>query len=271
MKNKPYALPPEHRKVLWYFSKAPNFSSKLAVVKFFLKRIFRDMGFRIKIDDELVVKIEPLTIHFVPFWGELIHYEEIFIDKVYEQHPLFVPKNCQIIFDCGANIGLYTLRAARNNDTKIFAFEPNPAVFQRLLKNIKSNNYSNVTALPLAIGSMHGKIKLYWDSSTLSAKITEENNQIGNNSVGVEITTLDHIFVKYNVPFIDILKLDVEGYEYEALKGGKHALRKTKKLVLEYHTDELREICESFLKESGFKKILEIPGHQYYINSNLAA
>lgn len=270
MKKHFHTLPPEHKKVLWYFSKAPDFPAKLSVVKFFLKRIFRDIGFRVRIDDELIVKIEHLIIHFVPFWGELIHYKEIFIDKVYEQHPLFVPENCKIIFDCGANIGLYTLRAAQNNDTKIFTFEPNPAVFQRLLKNIKSNNYLNVTALPLAVGSMHGKIKLYWDSSTLSGKITEKK-QIGHNSADVEVTTLDYISIKYAVPFIDLLKLDVEGNEYEALKGGKEILRKTKKVVLEYHTDELRGICGAFLKESGFKKILEIPGHQYYVNSNFVA
>ncbi|GBE05963.1 MAG TPA: FkbM family methyltransferase [Nitrospirae bacterium] len=265
---KPYTLPPKHRKALWYFAKAPSVPAKLSVVRFFLKRILRDLGFRIKIDDELIVSIDAFMIHFVPFWGELIHYKEIFADKVYEQHPMFNPENCRTIFDCGANIGLYTLRAAQNRSAKIYAFEPNPSVFQRLVKNVKANDLSNVTALPLAIGSINGKTTLTWDSSTLSGKVVK-GRQAGQNEVEVEVTTLDRISEMYHVTSIDILKLDVEGQEHEALKGGTQTLKKTKKLVLEYHNDKVRAECESFLKEAGFDKVMEIPGHQYYINANV--
>ena len=259
---------PKHRKVLWYFAKAPNLSAKLSVIKFFFKRILKDIGLPVRTDDELTVNIGELTIHFVPFWGELIHYQEIFIDKVYEQHPSFHPSECGIIFDCGANIGLFTMHAAQNRDAKIYAFEPNPSVYGRLKKNIEINNLSNVSVYPLAIGAERGKSKLCWDSSTLSGKISESVSE-GNNSAEIEITTLDHICSEHEVRFIDLLKLDVEGKEYEALKGGRQTLKTTKKLVLEYHNDEVRKKCESFLKKIGFNKVTEIPGHQYYINSNI--
>lgn len=260
--------PPKHRKVLWYFAKAPNISAKLSVIKFFFKRILKDIGLPVRTDDELTVNIGELTISFIPFWGELIHYQEIFIDKVYEQHPSFLPAECKIIFDCGANIGLYTMHAAHNHDTKIYAFEPNPSVYERLKKNIEINGLSNVSAYQQAIGAVRGKSKLYWDSSTLSGKVSEKDST-GTNFAEIEITTLDHVCSELKVPFIDLLKLDVEGKEYEALKGGRQTLKTTKRLVMEYHNDKVRKECESFLKDIGFNKIIEIPGHQYYVNSNI--
>ena len=259
---------PKHRKVLWYFAKAPNLSAKLSVIKFFFKRILKDIGLPVRTDDKLTVNIGELTIHFVPFWRELVHYQEIFIDKVYGQHPSFLPSECRIIVDCGANIGLYTMHTAQNGDAKIYAFEPNPSVYGRLKKNIERNGLYNVSAYQMAIGAVRGKSKLYWDSSTLSGKVSENSNE-GNNFAEIEITTLDHICTEHEVPFIDLLKLDVEGKEYEALKGGRQTLKTTKRLVMEYHNDEVRKKCEPFLKEIGFNKINEIPGHQYYINSNI--
>jgi FkbM family methyltransferase len=125
--------------------------------------------------------------------------------------------------------------------------------------------------MPYALGSIKGKVNLLWGASTLSGKINEQESQCLKNTVEVEITTLDDILSERDILFIDILKLDVEGNELEVLKGATETLKNTKKIVLEYHSEGSRNACESFLREKGFGKSLEIPGHQYYINYNCIA
>ena len=58
---------------------------------------------------------------------------------------------------------------------------------------------------------------------------------------------------KEKIKTIDILKIDIEGYEAEALLGAARTLNKTKRVVMEYHSDELREKCLKLLAKSGFK------------------
>ncbi|HDK17279.1 MAG TPA: hypothetical protein ENG75_04995, partial [Nitrospirae bacterium] len=119
---------PDRFKTLWYFSKAPSLHDKLSVIGFFLKRLFN-----VRADDELKAKIDPnnLIINFVPSQGELRPYNDIFLNAGFDRYPDFAPENCGVVFDCGANIGLFTLRAALNRKTEVFSFEPNPAVFKR--------------------------------------------------------------------------------------------------------------------------------------------
>lgn len=262
------AIPPRHNKTIWYISKAKNVKAMLLVLKFILKRYLRMVGLKTAVNDELLVFIDGLKIYFAPLWAELDPYNGIFLKKTYEPYPLFVPENCQVILDCGANIGIYALRAALCGTNRVFSIEPNPLVFNRLMKNIKTNNLTNVIALNTGIGSAKGKTKLYWGNSTTGGSIKPDSRHRENNTVDIEITTLDDIVERYNINSIDLIKLDVEGSEYEALIGAEKTLSKTKRLILEFHSDELRNRCESLLISSGFRKTLEIPEHQFYLNSS---
>lgn len=266
MKTK--AIPPRHNKTIWYISRAKNVKAMWLVLKFILNRYLRMVGLKTTVNDELLVFIDGLKIYFAPLWAELDPYNGIFVKKTHEPFPVFVPENCQVILDCGANIGIYALRAALCGTNRVFSIEPNPLVFNRLIKNIKTNNLTNVIALNTGIGSARGKTKLYWGNSTTGGSIKLDSKLKEKNTVDIEITTLDDIVERYNINSIDIIKMDIEGSEYEALIGAKRALDITKTLILEYHSEDLKNKCESLLQSRGFKKLSEIPEHQFYINSS---
>lgn len=260
-------IPPRHNKTIWYLSRAKNIKALLMVLKFIFKRYLRMVGFKTDMNGELLVFIDGLKIYFAPLWAELDSYNGIFLKKTYEPSPVFAPENCQVIFDCGANIGIYTLRAALCGNNRVFSIEPNQIVFNRLIKNIKANNLTNVVALNTGVGSAHYRAKLCWGDSTLGGSIKPDRHG-EKNSIDIDITTLDDIVERYNINSIDLLKMDVEGNEYEALIGAEKTLNRTKKLILEFHSDELKNKCESLLISYGFRKVLEIPEHQFYIDSS---
>lgn len=261
---------PDRNKTLWYLSKTENLKDFFMVLKFIFKRYLYEIRIIKRPNDELVVNLNGLKIHFVPLWNELASYNGIFVRKLYEPNTMFAPEKCPIIFDCGANIGLYTLRAATYGTSKIFSFEPNPVVFKRLVKNIQANNFQNIIPFNMGLSSTIGRSKLSWHKKTSCGHITTNKRVTGPNVVEVELMTLDEVVQRYNINSIDLIKLDVEGSEYEALLGAKKTLSITKRLVLEFHGDELRENCEALLISSGFRKVHEIPEHQFYINSSFS-
>jgi len=71
---------------------------------------------------------------------------------------------------------------------------------------------------------------------------------------------------------VDILKLDVEGAEMEILRTSKGFLKNIKKIVVEWHTEKLRDEVKKFLKDNDFKLVFEEKrpcGNLYFINKNL--
>ena len=105
-----------------------------------------------------------------------------------------------------------------------------------------------------------------------SGRIIDNNVSINSDKriIEVKATTLDNIFEKFNMKRIHILKIDVEGAEVDVLIGGKKALKKTEKIVLECHSDELREKVKKLLFDRGFKEITHknkfLPNILYFIN-----
>lgn len=121
------------------------------------------------------------------------------------------------VVDIGANIGYYTLLAARavGKEGKVFSFEPEPQNYSLLTKNIKENKYTNITTVQKAVANSTFPIKLYMD------KIPSDHS-IGSSFpnqkfIEVECTTLDRFF--RNGQHIDVIKIDAEGAEMAILQG----------------------------------------------------
>ena len=233
-------------------------------------------GFKIPIvHKDPKIRINGLVIYFVPSSGELGTYYDIFGKKIYTADPKWIPKERDIIFDVGANIGLYTILASKYaKNCKIFSFEPNPYAFERLQRNVRENSLENIELFQMAVGKdiCKQKFQLYSTFTTIG-HLVKKNKNTGisiDHNIEVDVTNIDFIVQKYSIPLINILKIDVEGYEIEVLRGARESLGKIQRIVLEPHGygDPEKEI-EEFLVHNNFKKSLNYAGCIYFENLNI--
>jgi FkbM family methyltransferase len=152
-------------------------------------------------------------------------------------------KEDKIFVDIGANFGGYSVRAAAW-DMKVYAFEPNPENVKIMEKNIEINHVA-VNLFPFAIGATVGMARMSPNGGF--SRINPDG------SIEVEMRTLD----SFDLPGADLLKIDVEGYELEVLKGAKKTLEKFHPfIVIEMHYwAGARSEAELFqiLSELGYK------------------
>ncbi len=124
--------------------------------------------------------------------------------------------------DIGANVGIYTLIAAQNmaRDGKIVAFEPAPDTSEKLVKNIALNQIGGATVLRQAVGEAEATLRLHVVAAhnvgcnSLSDALGED---VKGGGFDVPVTTLHAALGKLGVRRIDVLKIDVEGFEDRAL------------------------------------------------------
>jgi len=213
------------------------------------------------------------SISFTLDNSTLTMYNEIFCLKVYSLFSEFLPKQGDTVVDLGACQGIYTLFVAQNNTKgKIYAVEPDPDNFEWLVQHLRKNNTKNVICINEAVVNRNGSVYFQKGATSGSGRIIDNNVSINSDKriIEVKATTLDNIFEKFNMKRIHILKIDVEGAEVDVLIGGKKALKKTEKIVLECHSDELREKVKKLLFDRGFKEITHknkfLPNILYFIN-----
>lgn len=185
----------------------------------------------------------------------------------------FLPKD-GVFIDIGANLGIHSIIAARHmgKDCKVIAVEPIKSNQKLLKRNIKLNKISEkVTLIPTALSSEKGTQTMYFEDG-FSPAASFKSDSFLNNSVNVPTETLDSIISKYKLA-PNLIKIDVEGAEYEVLKGSKKTLSITNNLLIEIHNYKLNEFGTSldeilaFLKEFGFKsKILAEYNNQTGLN-----
>jgi FkbM family methyltransferase len=174
----------------------------------------------------------------------------IFITGNYEPNEFFmlsqVIRPGMIFVDAGANMGLYTLFAARKIGERgtVFAIEPSTRECGRLLKNLEINSLSNVRLLRNAVS----------DSRSEADLLVAEDERSGHNTLGaftydtalatketVRTERLDDIVLREGLSRVDIVKLDVEGTEFLALKGAVGILARFRPLLLLELSD--RALC----------------------------
>ena len=142
--------------------------------------------------------------------------------------------NEDIFIDVGANIGWHslTLERYRKELKNIYAFEPDPLNYSLLTENMRLNNSSRIIAINKALSDAKGKVTLYKDED----KNPEKHSILpifNDGSETVDAITLDEFIKEYNInKKIKLLKIDVEGYEYQVLLGAKSALKYTENLII---------------------------------------
>ena len=160
----------------------------------------------------------------------------------HEDHILakFTPKEGDVVIDIGAHIGKYTIVSSKlvGKTGKVVAIEADPDTFHILERNVALNNLTNVLPLNYAIFSTKTRIKLY-DESAASAKYNSlilTRVKQTEKYVEVNADTLDSILERNGVNQVNWIKIDVEGAEFEVLKGATKTLSgKDIALLIEIH------------------------------------
>lgn len=166
-----------------------------------------------------------------------------------------------VFADVGANLGLYTLWAARRAgpDGAVHAFEPVPATRARLLRNLELNGFRNVTLLSGAVGATAGRITLHTVPaiSGLSSRYAHPEGI----PVDAEVTTLDAYFAGRRTP--DLVKIDVEGMELEVLRGARGLLRGASPPVVVFEADS-RHFSAAGTSYAAVRRLLAEAGYRVF-------
>jgi FkbM family methyltransferase len=134
-----------------------------------------------------------------------------------------------IAIDVGANVGWHTLLMSRlaGRQGRVLAIEPNPSVSAELRRNLQINRTQNVEVMVCAVGGAEGVLSLLAPAANEPGAASGHVVAAGETGPGVisaPARTLDAIVAEANVDRLDFIKLDIEGYEWPALRGGEKTI-----------------------------------------------
>ena len=169
---------------------------------------------------------------------------------------------CRTIIDAGANIGAFSLRAARAAPAaRIVALEPFPATWSRLREHIGRNHLEGrVVCRPWALGRSDA-VRLMDDAAGRPSQSRGllPAGQAGGG-VPVEAVTLATLLRREHLERVDLLKMDIEGAEHEVLAATPpEVLRRVGSIALEYHPVAPRAALFARLRDAGFALVRDVP------------
>lgn len=148
------------------------------------------------------------------------------------------------VLDIGAHQGLYTLLAARKVGPagRVVAFEPSPRERQRLDLNVRLNRCANVRVEKIALGSSDGEADLFLvdGPQTGCNSLRPPNVMEPTKVLRVPVKTLDSCLNLRRIQRVDFIKMDVEGGEWEVLKGAVNLLERRPRPVILCEVQEVR-------------------------------
>lgn len=157
----------------------------------------------------------------------------------------YSPKIGDTVFDLGAGTGIESIFLSQlvGETGHIFAIEADPIVYRRLEKSVKLSSQKNVITINCAIGQI--------ESSQYLNQISEEgqgnylsSSPLTDKTIKVSVVSLDSIFEKFKIEKVNLMKINIEGSEFNALLGLRQNLYKVDNFVIS---------CHDFLEGSEFK------------------
>jgi FkbM family methyltransferase len=184
-------------------------------------------------------------------------------------------KNATVVFDIGANSGIFSIVAAAvNRDIQIYSFEPIARTFNCFQQNIQLNGFTNIVAEQMALSDKNGEVKIFdmGDDLPLNATLSDTFHKDEPNRISYNVKTqrLDTFIRSHNILHIDIMKIDVETYEYYVLNGmGEYLKDFCPTIIIEIFAEEqwtkvypiLKDIYTVFYIDEDNLKLREVTSY----------
>jgi len=171
-----------------------------------------------------------------------------------------------VFWDIGANVGLYSMYAAKKKQCSVYAFEPSIFNLELLSRNIFINDLTSlVTIIPLPLNDKNSINKLQLTTFELGGALSTFEHKIGFDGKYIQEVfdfsvigiSMDFAHFSMGIPQPDFIKMDVDGIEHFILLGGEEVLKKVKGLLIEVNDNfqEQAELCTQILTRNGLKMI----------------
>ena len=158
---------------------------------------------------------------------------------------VLAPTNPKLCIDIGANIGAYTSELLENTKANVISFEPLPTAFESLIQT--TNNYiERITLENKGVGKSVESLTIHFNPNALAhASFSEDIKKVSyvsnEQKMIVPVVTLDSYCDEKKIKEIDLIKIDVEGFEAEVFEGAKKtfAIIKPKFIQMEFNWHQM--------------------------------
>ena len=168
-----------------------------------------------------------------------------------------------VVWDIGANVGLYSCYAAKRRGCRVFAFEPSVFNLELLARNIFANELTEcITIVPLPLSDVLAVSKLNMTTTEWGGALSTFGQPYGHDGQTMrkvfEFPTIGLSMVDavelLKIPQPDYIKMDVDGIEHLILKGGTPILRRVKGILIEINDNFATQANDAsmYLREAGF-------------------
>lgn len=182
----------------------------------------------------------------ITFWIDNRDYvmNKIFIRGVYERNTIRTIKPLirdmkGIAIDCGANIGLYSLYLSKfAPGLQIHAFEPLSRNQDLFRKNIELNGIKGVKLNPFGLSDEEKEIDIFIVDENNFGRTSEFSVNAGERSEKILLKTLDGYCAENGIETLAFIKVDIEGAEFDFIRGGEQVIRRSPDLVMVVEINE---------------------------------
>lgn len=187
-------------------------------------------------------------------------YKDMFINEIYAFHP---QNNNPVIIDGGAYIGFSVIWfLTKYPNAKVIAFECDPDILTQFKSNLERNQLNHqVEIVPRALASSEKILEFYKSGDDAGSLF---------NKTDKKITVETCLLSQYLDQKVDLLKLNIEGAEFEVLEECRTKLKNVSEIIIEFHSfasqEQKLDILLKILKEEGFRYII----NHFDYESNLA-
>lgn len=172
--------------------------------------------------------------------------------------------NAGITLDIGAHVGFYALLAGHANAAAtVFAFEPLPATFERLARNLSLNGLSNVTCMQCAVGNSDGIVPFYKGDQEIpcsAGSSFEFYKPWASEMRTMEVTSVtgDRFLEDRGLTGVDLVKIDTESTEPQVLQGLANSINRDRPNIF-------CEVLSGFGTEQQIEELLKPLGYRFYM------